>query len=340
MNRKMLTLLAVPLVAVALAISAAAIVPGLQKTLAQGPLATSVAAPAWAVGDRWTYNVSMAALAEADVLPREMIPDPTMPAEAFFAGALTETVAGSVSTEYGAAWNVTLDGRFGSGIPRPIIMSAPTVQAASTPGVTLTGFLWLRQSDLAPVYTLKTVHLDRNWTVPPVLTGAYGMEANATYRLTCDATTQVWYRPALGLWSFPLRENATWNASTNATIRYASTFRVVGPNVTYEAAHFANFTVPVRFSLRAGVFETVTTPAGAFRALPVSPVQASLQAAVPDRDASAVMNLTGDADVEMPHAFATAWFSATAGNVVKATFWSGPFVGPRLEMDLVSYTYT
>jgi hypothetical protein len=81
----------------------------------------------------------------------------------------------------------------------------------------------------------------------------------------------------------------------------------------------------------------VTTPAGTFRALPVS---LSRGVVVPDRDASAVMNLTAGADLDLPHAFATGWFSGQVGNVVRATMASPTFDGPRIELDLVSYSYS
>ena len=336
MKRKMLTLLAVPLVALAIAVSDAAFVPGLLRGLSGSP-STAAVSPAWKIGDSWTYNVSVAALGEASVIPSELTPQPAMPSEAFVAGTLTETVVGSVSTDYGAAWNVSLTADCTSEPPRPILMGGPISQGQAGPSVTWTGFVWLRESDLAPIYSWKAVQLDRNWTLTFGTTGPFGMQANGTYRLSLDATTQVWYRPALAVLRFPLEENATWNVSSNATIRYASTFRVIGPNVTWTVDHSGNFTVPMGFAVRTGPFSDATTPAGTFRVLPVS---LSRDVMIPDRDASAVMNLTAGADLELPHAFATGWFSDQVGNIVKATLAAGALDGPRIELDLVSYTYT
>ena len=338
--RKSFLVLAVPTMVIVLAVTAMAFVPGILSGPSSGLSATSIAAPTWKVGDSWTYNVSLASMAEGELLPREMVPQPTVPSEASFVGTFTETVAGTASTPDGTAWNVTLNGEWGSSPPAPIIMAAPTVQGMSGPAVTVSGFSWLRQSDLAPVYTQKSVHMERNWTYSLNWSAYAGMVSNATYTLGFDATTQIWYTPALAVFRFPLEENTTWDVRSNATIQYASTFRVSGPNVTFEANHSADFTVPLRFSMHSGFFGNVTTPAGTFRALPVSAARATFDAKVPDSDASAVMNLTGAADLGFPHPFATAWVSAETGNVVKATFWSSLVFGPRVEVDLVSYTYS
>ncbi len=335
LQRKLLTLLAVPLVALAIAVSAVAIVPGMLSALSP-TYATSIAAPAWKVGDTWTYNVSLAPLGEQEILPQEMTTTvPTLPSS-LVVGTLTETVAGTVSTDAGAAWNVTVDGSLNVGGPAPMA----GVQSLTLRTVPVTGFVWLRQSDLAPVYSEKSVHLATSWTLSFGNRTWYTPMANATYSLTYDATTQVWYHPPLTIWQFPLEENSTWAVRSNATIEYASTFAFSGPNVTFETNHSANFTVPVDFSMHTGFFENVTTPAGTFRALPVSAFRGPLFPAVPDRDVSAMMNLTGETDLAMPRGLGTAWFSASAGNVVKANTFSEGFEGPRIELDLASYTFS
>ncbi len=76
------------------------------------------------------------------------------------------------------------------------------------------------------------------------------------------------------------------------------------------------------------------------RALPAWASHGSRYAEIPDRDAGATMNLTGGTDLEAPRPFATVWFSAAAGNVVRADFGAATFDGPRLELDLASYTFT
>ncbi len=337
--RKSLLLLAVPTMALVVAVAALALVPGILTGPRSELSAKSIPAPTWAVGDRWTYNVSLASFAEGELLPHEMVTQTTTPSETFLVGTLTETVAGSVSTPAGTAWNVTLDGTFGGAPPTPVILGDPSMQTVAEPAVKVSGFAWLRESDLAPIYTLKSVHLERNWTFTLNWSAFGGMIDNATYMLTYDATTRVWYSPALAIWSFPLEENESWNVTSNATVHYDSTFHVTGPNVTFETSHSANFTVPLRFSMHTGFFENVTTPAGTFRALPTSASRASMHLDVPDPDADAVMNLTDASDLEIPHPFATSWMSAAAGNVVKATFWTSLIDGPRIELDLTSYKY-
>lgn len=337
--RKSVLMLALPTMALVIAVAAAAFVPGILTGPTPSLSATSIPAPTWKVGDRWTYNVSLISMSEGGFLPSEMVPQPSMASETFLAGTLTETVSGTASTPYGTAWNVTVDGAFGSAPPRPIPLGGPTVQAVSAPSITMSGFTWLRQSDLAPIYALKSIHLARNWTYTLSLAGYNGMLDNATYDLTFDATTQVWYAPPLAIWAFPLEENESWNATSNATVHYASSFRVTGPNVTFEWDHAANFSVPLRFAMVTGRFENVTIPSGTFRALPVSAARGTVDLRLADRDAGAVMNLTAATDIEVPRALSTAWFSAQAGNVVRASFWSGLVDDLRMELDLVSYTY-
>jgi hypothetical protein len=340
MQRKLLTLLAVPVVALAIAVSAVAIVPGMLTALSPGPAATSIATPAWKVGDRWTYNVSLAPTGEDQVLPQELMTSSPTTVAPLVLGTLTETVAGTVSTDAGPAWNTTLSGELTFGPPAPMTTVQGTVAPLSLRTVSVSGFVWLRQSDLAPVYSEKSVQLDASWTLSFGNGTWSGMLSNATYSLMYDSTTQVWYHPPLTIWQFPLEENTTWAVRSNATIHYASTFAISGPNVTFETNHSATFTVPVDFSMHTGFFENVTTPAGTFRALPVSAFRGTTFPEVPDRDASAMMNLTGETDLAIPRGLATSWFSAQVGNVVKANTFTEGFEGPRIEMDLVSYTFS
>ena len=336
MERKMLTLLAVPILAIALAASAVAFVPGILNAFSAGPAATSVAAPTWKVGDTWTYNVSLASTDAGEVLPGEMSLEPSMPTSALVVGTVTETVVGSVTTDAGPAWNATVDTTLHFG--EPTADNGTEMATLSMPFVTVSGFAWYRQSDLAPVYSLKTVTLSHTWTIWGN-TSWFGTWANGTYTTTYRATTQVWYHPALSVWSFPLQENASWNVTSNASVRYDSSFEFTGPNLTYDSNHSANFTLPIGFTVRTGGFDNITTPAGTFRALSVSTYRREAPE-VADRDASAMMNLTESTDVEMPHALVSAWFSGQAGNVVKADLGFGGLEGPRVELDLVSYTYS
>ncbi len=339
MERKMLTLLAVPLLALAVAASAVAFVPGILNAFSAGPTnATSIAAPSWKVGDSWTYNVSFGSMDTAQVLPGEMVSEPSMPTQAFVIGKLTETVVGSVSTPYGQAWNTTVDVTMGFAEPQPMVGTQPVLQPMAMPAATVSGFVWYRASDLAPVFAQKTVTLRSTWTANASTFLGYATLANATYALSYTSTTQVWYHPPLTVWQFPLAENESWNVTSNATIHYASSFEFTGPNMTFETSHSANFTVPIDFGMRTGSFGNVTTPAGTFRALSVSAFRGEAPV-IPDRDASAAMNLTGEMDFEMPHAVASAWFSSQVGNVVRADVGLG-FDGPRVELDLVSYSFS
>ncbi len=340
MNRKMLTLLAVPLLAIAVAVSAVAFVPGILNALSAGPsTATSIAAPAWKVGDTWTYNVSLASADAGEVLPGAMTTQWTMPTSAFVLGTLTETVVGSVSTDYGPAWNATWVATLHFGEPQPMNGSQPQFGTLSLPAVTVSGFEWFRESDLAPVYAVKTVDLASTWTATWGNLTYMGTLANATYSMRYFATTEIAYHPPLAVYQFPLTENESWNVTSNATVHYASAFGFTGPNVTFQTSHSVNFTVPLDFTMRTGLFDNVTTPAGTFRALSVSTYRGHAWS-IPDRDASAMMNLTSATDVEMPHSLVTAWFSSSVGNVVKADVGLGGFVGPRVELDLVSYSYS
>ena len=339
MQRKILTLIAVPLVAIALAASAVAFVPGILNAFSAGPtVATSIAAPTWKVGDTWTYNVSLASMDEQQVLPEEMLVQPSTWSGTLVVGTLTETVVGSVSTPYGAAWNTTVNATLSFGEPQPMNATQPMLEPMTLHAVRVSGFVWYRTADLAPVYALKTVDMGSTWTATAGTLTDFGMLANATYSLSYTATTQIWYHPPLAVWQFPLAENESWNVSSNATIHFASSFDFEGPNITYTSSHSANFTVPLEFAMRTGSFENVTTPAGTFRALRVSAIHREFPE-VSDTDASAVMNLTGETDLVMPRALASAWFSGLVGNVVKADLGLG-FEGPRVELDLVSYSYS
>lgn len=337
MNRKMLTMLAVPLLAIALAASAVAFVPGILNAFSAAPTVTSIAAPAWKVGDSWTYNVSLASTSAGDVLPEEMIAQSWTTGEALVVGTVKKTVVGNVSTDYGPAWNMTVESSLRVNEPQSTNETQSMLTTYAMPAAEVTGFVWYRQSDLAPVYALKSVHLSSTWTSSWGNWSGWGMLANGTYSVTYSSTIQLWYHPPLAIWQFPLEANESWNVTSNATIRHDSSFDFEGPNFTYSSNHSATFTVPLELGIRTGTFEDVTTPAGTFRALSVS-VAHREPFEVPDRDTGAIMNLTGGSDVDTAPPFATAWFSGQVGNVVKASV--GGAWGPRVELDLVSYTYS
>ncbi len=341
--RKLLPLLAVTAMVVAVAAAAVAFVPGMLNALSpSADASTSIAAPTWKAGDSWTYNVSFGSIDERGILPQEMTTGTIMPIDAFVHGTLTETVVGSVSTDYGSAWNVSEDLALSFGEPGPVAGTQPVLQPMAVQPVSVSGFAWVRQSDLALIYTLKSVHMSASWTFNTSVSYPWAQPTatNVTYSLAYGATTQVWYHPALTVWQFPLTENTTWQVASNATVKYASNFEVTGPNVTYSSSHAVNFTMPVDFSMHAGLFENVTTPAGTFHALPVAATRGPEVSPMEDRDAGAMMNLTSDFDDVMVHGFASGWFSGQVGNLVRADLGFGGFAVPRIELDLVSYTYS
>jgi hypothetical protein len=336
--RKLLLSLAVPLVVIAFAVTAFAVVPSVLNTLAPGSTASpsTTSAPAWKVGDSWTYNLSFGSAGQDAVIPGEMVVQCHDNASRVF-GTLTETVVGTVSTEEGDAFNVTenLTLLLGHGWSAGVngMQDRPTRLA------NVSGFVWIRESDLAPLYARKSVHMVRTWNVSAPM-GAWTLGhgvANGTYSLTYDAGTEVWFHPGLTALQFPLAENATYNVTSNATIHIWSSFQVSGPNVTFGSDHFVNFTVPIGFAVRIGQFENVTTPAGNFTSLPVSVYRSPLVPPVRDNDTEALTNLTLNVDTMTPHALATGWFSGDAGNFVQADLGLGGFRGPRIELTLVSY---
>ncbi|HYM40775.1 MAG TPA: hypothetical protein VEY12_11665, partial [Thermoplasmata archaeon] len=255
-------------------------------------------------------------------------------------GTLKETVVGNVSTHDGIAWNVTETLLLLVEHRSSVLGPEPGMASQDGPSANVSGFVWYRQADLAPLYARKSVHMVRTWNVssPEDMSTFDHMWLNGTYTLTYDAGTEVWFHPGLTVLRFPLAENVTYNVTSNATIHTWSSFKVNGPNVTWGTDHFATFTVPIGLTLRTGQFENVTTPAGTFRALPVSAYRRPFVPPTEDRDANVVTNLTLETDCETPHAFATAWFSAQAGNVVRADLGLGGFEGPRIVLTLVAYS--
>ena len=341
--QKLSLVLAVPLVALALALAAVAVAPSMLNALAPGstpsPLETSV--PSWKVGDTWTYNISIGSVAERALMPREMIVE-APPNDTMVLGTLKETVVGSVSTEYGPAWNVTQNVSLLRGRSAPGTRPEPMMDSLSMPQVGVTGFVWYLQSSLAPVYAYKSVQMERTWnlTTPTETSVLDHMTLNGTYTLSYEAGTEIWYHPALSVLEFPLTENATYNVTSNETIHTWSSFDVTGPAGSYGWEHHANFTVPLDLSMRTGMFENVTTAAGTFRSLPVAVYHEAYAARLPGSDSGVLVNLSDGCDpIPMPHAFATAWFSDQVGNVVRADIGMGGFGGSRIELSLVSYSY-
>jgi hypothetical protein len=281
-----------------------------QTTPTTSPTAASIPAPTWTAGQSWTYNVSVSRIAPAVI--------------GWYGystyGLVTEKVLGTVSTGFGDAYNVSVAGTFGMmGVYRTNLP-----QASETSSVTLTGFTWYRTTDLATIASVRSTHLEHNVTV-----------RNATW--STDFTANLWvdYDPPLATWQFPLQANASWNVSSNATVHYSSSYKVIGTNVSLGGTHFANATIPIRFRLQTADFANLTTPAGTFWSLRVSAVVGPVTMEFPDHAVDLGLNATTDILSEPLHPIMSLWFSAKVGNVVKAIDWFGP---ARFEADLVSYS--
>ena len=276
-------------------------------TQTEGPIPT----PTWHVGDTWTYNTSR--------------PDPVVTPQwgepASVAGSITRTVMSASNGVY----NVSVTGSFH--IPdlinpttdtpaNAIILSRPT----ALENASVEGYAWYRMSDLAKLKDFRTVAVSGSlWTEAGV--------ANASFTATVETT----YSPALDLWSFPLGENETWNASSIATIHASLSWHADGPNWTWNVNWNLNATVPVKLVLTSGTAENVTTPAGTFRAIPVR-VFLAMPGPIDDHKEMA-MNLGNDEAIEH-RAPAELWFSGTVKGVVQATM---TIRGVRVEAVLTSY---
>lgn len=343
--RKLLLSLAVPVVAIALVVTAFAVVPSALNTLAPGSSDAATSVPAWTVGTTWTYNLSFASWGEDAVIPEAMLASTwgngTWGNASRVFGTLTETVVGTVSTADGAAYNVTETLALRLGYAEPTAEPAFGLPTYERPLGNVTGFVWVRESDLAPVYAYKAVHLVRTWNVtaptsPWTGDGGWGF-ANGTYTSTYDAGTAVSFDPGLTVVPFPLTENATVNVTSNATVRTWSSFALTGPNVTYGWNHFMNVTIPLAFVVRTGTFENVTTPAGTFSSLPVAVYRKPFVHPAWDNDTDALTNLTLNVDCLTSRALVRGAFSEAVGNFVQATFGFGGFEGSGIELILAAY---
>src|SRR5439155_322160 len=71
-------------------------------------------------------------------------------------------------------------------------------------------------------------------------------------------------------WACRPQANETWNATGTATVHGWIQWQLSGPNVTWKEASNFTYTEPVRLFLMSGAVVDVSTPAGAFSAIPVS----------------------------------------------------------------------
>jgi len=273
--------------------------------------AETISVPTWHVGDSWTYNVSFG---------RPMDEGGLGPSG--FHGEITKSVAAVESTGNGEAYNVTVDGAFAFEGFTALTESGEVHLSDANVG----GYTRYRTSDLAKILEARTLQISGSVSA-----------FNRTLDVSYSSTVTVSFDPPLAVWQFPLAENATWNVTSNATIHYAASYELVGTNLSFGTTHWANLTLPVRFAVRTGMFEDVTTPAGTFRALEASAYPAPIRFAPPERAASLLLNTTEEPILAPPHPFARAWFSGNVGNVVKAVSWGSYDLGGRLEIVLVAY---
>ncbi len=281
-----------------------------------GPIET----PTWHVGDTWTYSVN----ASSDFGSME---------SPWVAPSLEGTVTRTVDVADGSQYNVSLAATFhigkvidlsqetGDGNASIMLHSSVVLNDATVDGYTL-----YRASDLAKVTEFRTVHISGSFYAE------YGMY-NATINASYTAKILTNYDPPLDVWSFPLGENETWEAASNATVHIWKVWRFDGPNWYIEKGRNATFTVPIRFLLASGTFEDVTTPAGTFSAIPVRVGLPVLDLGTTTDQMAFAMRL-GDDGFGEPHTAVEAWFNGDVGNIVKAVTLLD---GLHVEIELTSY---
>jgi hypothetical protein len=281
------------------------------------PQAASIAKPTWHVGDSWTYNVSSS---QWDPL----VASPVWGERSIF-GTLTRTVTSADESQYNVSvhgsfhlddvFEMDRDGGFSNG--STMVLVRPFLENA-----TVDGYVLYRASDLAEIKEVRTVHL----------TGSIWTE-HGSFDASFTATVQTTFDPPLDVWAFPLRENATWNASSNATIHARTEWRLVGPNESFGFWHTFNATVPIALEFRSGELQNVSTPAGKFSAIPVRVGIAEIERMTAEDREGPVMGLGAD-ECGRPRLAAEAFFSGDVGNVVKAV----AFVrGMKIVVELTSF---
>ena len=324
MHRKFLAVIVAVIVA-AVAIASVAFGPAALRNLSNpesnqpgnggGPLPTAFDAPTWHQGDSWTYDVNTSS--------RLMEPDGPSAV-----GSLTRTVVSAGASQY----NVSLEGSFHirwmvdpTPVADPSGASAMLMCRGMLENAPLSGYSWYRASDLALLKEVRSVSVRGS-----------SMTTAGMYDASYSATIETTFDPALDVWSFPLRANETWNATSNATVHGWITWHLSGPKGSWTDVANFTFSEPVRLFLMSGEAVDVSTPAGTFPSIPVSMGRPELDlthAGITTDPVDHAMGLDHEVPVERNHAM-QAWFSGTAKNVVKAQMFAA---GMRLNLVLSSY---
>lgn len=280
------------------------------------PQATTITTPTWHTGDSWTYHVNASTFAPTQGDPAVV-------------GNVTRTVVSADSSQD----NVSVSGSFrvrpflgladdpefeNAAATLPVVLPTPVIMQNAS----LSGFTWYRPSDLAELRDVRTIRLNGSIATPI-----------GTFTATYTAKVVTTYNPAFDVWAFPIRENATWNASSNATIQVWIKWRLDGPNVDFEFGHNFTATVPVRLVLASGMVGDATTPAGTFPSIPVRLAVPPTILAGASTSFGVALGLGMDAWT-LPRVSTEVWFSGTVGNIVKAVIPAG---GTRIVAELTSY---
>jgi hypothetical protein len=278
-----------------------------------GPKPTALDVPTWHEGDSWTY--------EAKANPSS---DGTSRNGPSATGSLTRTVVSADASTY----NVSVQGSFHA---HWTLNPIPDGSAAGSimldyhmffEDATVDGYTWVRTSDLAIVKEVRTVHFD----------GSFEMDSGS-YNASYTATVETTYDPALNVWAFPLEANETWNATSTATVRISTDWRVDDPHGAWEFGQDHTVTRDVRLFLMSGAAEDIETPAGTFAAIPVQIGTPALGRAATSDLVDVAAGLDQDIPVPQDHSVVM-WFSGTAKNVVKVSVYLGGF-----EVDLALTAY-
>jgi len=317
-----------------LAVTAVALNPGILNVLSPGsetppsPQA-QIDAPAWSVGDTWTYNVTFTRVDDEisdlrgnDLQDRDVSQFPWIV-------SVTKEVSAIESTLSGDVYNVSLVASLELPSPQDgLLMGRWSRLAWERPELILTdvafeGYAWYRVDTLALAKDVLNIR---------VAYEASTEEGAVTASLTVSIVKT--FDPALDLWAFPILPEETWSVASVMTANITSVFRLDAPDFYVEVGRHKAFALPILLTAESGVFEEVTTPAGTFQAIPVAFTPQALANLREGTDVVAAHE--PEYDERPPRGDATVWFSSDVGAVVRAIARAG-WKGLTLEIVLVAY---